>query len=423
MFPPGEAAADRATAGRLTACGEGVKRASHRQTGVHGAAARSRVGTAGDAVRWIEERPAVLVVGLGPAGARAAAVAACAGCSVLAVERRRSVGDPLQCAEFVSGALGLQGLCWEQVTSQRIARMVTVVESLEPRVSEDFRGRMICRGAFDRALARQAVASGARILLGAAVAQVLADGAVRLSNGRLLRPRALIGADGPRSLVGAAIGHCNRQLVAARQARVPLTRPYEATDIFLRAEYPGGYGWLFPKAGVANLGVGVDFQDRHRLKSLLRGLHEDLAAAGRVSAGAPLTLTGGLIPVGGRLRAIGHLGAVPVILAGDAAGLTNPVTGAGIEAAVHSGALAGAAAASWLGGCSTAPEEYESELSELYDGAHARALRRRRELLEALGRGRVTAEALWDGWIASANYWLDTPAAGVARTDGPGAAA
>ena len=47
------------------------------------------------------ETPDVLVVGLGPAGSRAAAVAATAGLSVVALERRRVAGTPVQCAEFV----------------------------------------------------------------------------------------------------------------------------------------------------------------------------------------------------------------------------------------------------------------------------------------------------------------------------------
>ena len=34
--------------------------------------------------------------------------------------------------------------------------------------------------------------------------------------------------------------------------------PHDATDIFLRADYRGGYGWLFPKGAVANVGLGVE---------------------------------------------------------------------------------------------------------------------------------------------------------------------
>jgi digeranylgeranylglycerophospholipid reductase len=344
--------------------------------------------------------PDVLVVGLGPAGACAAAAAAAAGCRVLAVERRTSVGEPVQCAELVSAALSLEALPWDSVTSQRITRMVTAVEGEAPEVTEGFPGRMICRRLFDQTLAQRAAASGARFLLGTAVTRVFPDGGVQLSNHRIIHPRLLVGADGPRSQVGATLGRANHELVAARQLTVRLDEPYEATDIFLRSAYRGGYGWLFPKDREANLGVGVDYSCRDRLKPLLQGLHSDLIAAGRVRPAPALGLTGGLIPVGGRLRAIGRLGTVPVALAGDAAGLTNPVTGAGIEAAVRSGELAGRAASGWLSGNIAGLEDYEEELSELYDAAYARALRHRRDALHC-----ASPMTLRHGWITSPEYW------------------
>ena len=43
----------------------------------------------------------VLVLGLGPAGASAAAAAAGRGCKVIALDRKREPGRPVQCAEFV----------------------------------------------------------------------------------------------------------------------------------------------------------------------------------------------------------------------------------------------------------------------------------------------------------------------------------
>jgi digeranylgeranylglycerophospholipid reductase len=346
------------------------------------------------------ENPEVLVVGLGPAGACAAAAAAAAGCRVLAIERRSSIGEPVQCAELVSAALSLEALPWDSVTSQRITRMVTAVEQEHPHVAEGFPGRMICRRRFDQALAQRAAACGARLVLGTAVTRVFPEGRVQLSDGRVLRPCALVAADGPRSQVGAAVGRVNRELVAARQLTVALPEPYEATDIFLKSAYRGGYGWLFPKGREANVGVGVDYACRERLKPLLEALTLDLTAAGRVGSARPVGLTGGLIPVGGRLRAIGRLGAAPVALAGDAAGLTNPVTGAGIEAAVRSGDLAGRAVAGWLSGNATALEDYEEELSELYDAPYARALRHRREVERC-----ASPATLRRGWITSPEYW------------------
>lgn len=355
-------------------------------------------------------RPEVLIVGFGPAGASAAAAAAAAGCEVLAAERRPTIGDPVQCAEFVSSALCLDSMPWPAVTSQAIVRMVTLIEDLAPEITPQFRGRMISRLQFDRSLARTATALGARCLLGTAVTGILPDGTVRLSNGADIRPRVLIGADGPRSRIGAAIGRINTDLVAARQCTVPLAQPHDATDIFLRAAYRGGYGWLFPKGPVANLGVGVDYSHRQQLKPLLEDLRAELTAAGRLGRGAPGHLTGGLIPVGGRLRAIGRLGGVPVLLVGDAAGLTNPVTGAGIESAVQSGALAGAAAAAWLSGRAAGPDDYEEELAALYDNAYARALRRRRALQAAGDEPGIAA--LRRGWISSPAYWEAAGAAG-----------
>jgi flavin-dependent dehydrogenase len=116
-----------------------------------------------------------------------------------------------------------------------------------------------------------------------------------------------------------------------------------------------------------------------------------------------LAMTGGAIPVGGMLQPWGQLGAALVLLAGDAAGLTNPVTGAGIAAAVASGRLAGELAAAAVGGASAVGERYEDELASTYGAALDRALRRRRELMTDV-RG-VSKAALRRSWIAYPEYW------------------
>ena len=186
---------------------------------------------------------------------------------------------------------------------------------------------------------------------------------------------------------------------------MPLILPHDATDIFLSPDYRGGYAWLFPKGAVANVGLGVAVESRRTLKPMLTALCEKLAGERRIGT-RTLALTGGAIPVGGRLRSISHLGGTAVLLAGDAAGLTNPVTGAGIASAVQSGTLAGRAAADFLGDCAGAIESYEEELGDIFDAALNRALRRRREVLACYAGGdRPDARALSDGWIASPHYW------------------
>jgi digeranylgeranylglycerophospholipid reductase len=351
------------------------------------------------------ETPDVVVVGLGPAGSRAAATAAAAGLSVVALERRHAAGVPVQCAEFVPTLIEHDVPNVGAVSKQKIARMLTFIGNESTVVTNHFHGLMIDRDAFDRTLAKQAALNGAECRYGETVTKIGAHGNVLTSVGARLHPKVLIGADGPRSRVGAAIGQINCALIDTRQVTVPLVLPHDATDIFLSSDYRGGYAWLFPKGAVANVGLGVAFESRNLLKPLLTTLCLKLADQRRIGT-RKLSLTGGAIPVGGRLRTAGRLGHTAVLLAGDAAGLTNPVTGAGIASAVQSGTLAGRAAADFLGDCEGAIEGYEEELGDIFDVALNRALRRRREVLAQYANSRrPNARSLSEGWIASPQYW------------------
>ena len=348
----------------------------------------------------------VLCAGLGPAGARAAAAAARRGLRVLAVDRKREPGLPVQCAEFVPALIGSQ---------RRRARALGA--AVDPRDGDLRRNRNAgpdrslsparCSIAplSMRALVDEAIEAGATCRFATTLRAVDRDGSVELSDGTRMRARVLIGADGPRSVVGRAIGSVNRHLVETRQITVPLRQPHDATDIFLSAATPGGYAWLFPKGEVANVGAGVDPAHKGALKAIVDDLHLSLVAAGRVGREI-LMRTGGAIPVGGMLKPTGTLGSTEVLLAGDAAGLANPVTGAGITAAVHSGALAGEAAAEAVGGNPDALADYEDELDALFGAALARALRRREELADAMQSDALPQPAaLRRGWVAYPEYW------------------
>jgi geranylgeranyl reductase family protein len=305
----------------------------------------------------------VLVLGLGPAGAAAAAEAAQRGCRVVALDRKREAGVPVQCAELVPAMLEVDG-----TAVQRIDAMATFVEDDDADVQADFPGHMLDRAAFDAQLVTQARAAGVQIRFGALVKRIALDGTVELAGGEKIRARVIIGADGPRSRAGAAIGSVNDELVETRQITVPLKAPYAATDIFLSADIPGGYGWLFPKGDAANLGAGVEPAHKARLKPIVDRLHAGLGA--RVGRKV-LATTGGAIPVGGMLECWGLLGETLVLLAGDAAGLANPVTGAGIAAAVHSGRHAAEEAARH------APQDYHEDFRDGLGPPRGRAGRRR----------------------------------------------
>ena len=346
----------------------------------------------------------VLVCGLGPAGSRAAWAAARRGARVLAIDRRHRIGSPVQCAELVPALLHQEAAALAHAVAQPIAAMHTYVDDEACDVTPDFPGAMIDRAAFDSALAKAARDAGAQCSCGVALVALAPDGIAHLSDGRAIQAQVVIGADGPRSRIGRAVGRVNRDLTEARQVTVALHTPHFATDIFLSHSTPGGYAWLFPKGSVAHIGAGVMSAESRRLPAIVAALHQRLAAQGRVGRDV-LCRTGGAIPGGGLLDPVAKLNDAHVLLAGDAAGLANPVTGAGIAAAVQSGAMAGEAAADRLQGKARALEDYRTDVQALFGPALERAVQRRRTLLDAHRTRRLTRAAQRRGWIAYPEYW------------------
>jgi geranylgeranyl reductase family protein len=355
----------------------------------------------------------VLVVGLGPGGSCAARTAAAAGARVIAVERRTEIGVPVQCAEFVPLPMGKYALASE-VFAQHVTGMTTILPSGEKVVS-DFPGIMIDRTRFDQALAQRAAAAGATEWLGTALESVDAQGSVavmRKGDQRLeVAYRVLVGADGPGSRVAHALGLPRLETVDTRQYTVPLLRRHAHTDIFLSADYPGGYAWLFPKGAVANLGLGLDTRLAADLKAPLDALHLRLAGEGRVAMEI-LGRTGGPIPVGG-LRERLVVGSA--LFVGDAAGLTHPITGAGIAAAVISGEAAGACIARALDGDRDALADYEEDVRDQFQATIDRAIVRRRWMVARWQRPEVRADALHRrGWVAFPEYFDEVAELGLA---------
>jgi len=121
----------------------------------------------------------VLVIGLGPAGASAAAEAARRGCKVVALDRKREAGLPVQCAELVPALLDVEA----GAVRQRVASMVTFVEDDAPDLKPDFPGRMLDRAAFDRSLVDEAARAGGDIRFSCFITKITPKGLVELADG------------------------------------------------------------------------------------------------------------------------------------------------------------------------------------------------------------------------------------------------
>ena len=347
----------------------------------------------------------VLVIGLGPAGGVAALVAARAGLSVLAVDRRKEVGVPVQCAEFIPLPMGkyAQG---KGVFRQSISGMKSFLPSQAVEETA-FPGLMIDRAAFDQAFASEAAQAGAQLYLDSRLLKLDADTSrawVKTPGDEVeISYRILIAADGPHSTVAESLGMPHLEIVHTRQYTVPLLKPFADTDVWLSDDFPGGYGWLFPKGNYANLGLGADKHLSTDLKTPLDALHQHLMAEGRVGAEISYR-TGGAIPVGGLREQIvvGN-----IMLTGDAAGLTHPITGGGISAAVVSGERAGQAAVALLvDNDADALDDFDEDIRDQFEATLQRAVARRRWMKQYWHSESARQDTMHrKGWIAFPEYF------------------
>jgi digeranylgeranylglycerophospholipid reductase len=347
----------------------------------------------------------VLVIGLGPAGGAAAGAAARGGLKVLAIDRKREIGVPVQCAEFIPLPMSRHAQA-DGVLLQRIEGMKSFLPSRAMERTE-FPGLMVDRAAFDKALAVQARQAGAEILPDTRLVRLDAGQSVA----RIKTPseefevqyKVLVAADGPHSAVAEALGLPHLEVVYTRQYTVPLRQPFADTDIWLSDGFPGGYAWLFPKGNLANLGLGADKRLADDLKAPLDALHQQLVDEGRVGAEI-FYRTGGAIPVGG-LRE--HLVVGNVMFTGDAAGLTHPITGGGISAAVVSGERAGEAAVALLvKRDATALADFEEDIRDQFEQTIQRAVERRKWLAQHWKSEAARQDAMHrKGWIAFPEYF------------------
>jgi flavin-dependent dehydrogenase len=188
------------------------------------------------------------------------------------------------------------------------------------------------RYAFDAALVARALAAGAVDFTGQQGHVDPDEGTVRLP-GVILEAPLIVAADGvnsptARRLFGAAF---DRETIGfALEVELPHPGPERALRIdFGAANW--GYGWQFPKPQGTTIGLGGVLSRNADLKAALHRYLETLRVDDPPRFKGQFLPFGAFRPVPGQGR---------VLLAGDAAGLVDPITGEGIAHAMKSGAEA-----------------------------------------------------------------------------------
>jgi geranylgeranyl reductase family protein len=323
-----------------------------------------------------------VIVGAGPAGSTAALCLARAGARVALVDRRTFPRDKA-CGDLV-GPRGVRLLAELGVVTpeaRRVGDLVVIGPSgrrtlLPALPGLDYPGYALAvsRVALDEALFEAAVAAGAcpvRDLFLGLTGEPHTPGGVELAISGELRAGVVVGADGATSRVAVAAG-----LVDARRAlwgfalRAYLNAPVELPHILLWEPQPWrlfpGYGWIFPSAdGRANVGLGVGVGG-DRLLARQAGERFDAFCVHLERQGLLPAAPRSVERLGGWLK-MGMIGTMPasgtVLLAGDAAGLINPLQGEGIAQAMASGRAA--ATAILVAGPAGAAAHYRRSLGTL----------------------------------------------------------
>jgi digeranylgeranylglycerophospholipid reductase len=312
----------------------------------------------------------VAVVGAGPAGCTAARVTAEKGFKTIVIERRRRVGVPIQCGEYLPTPREMRDLLRD---SPRAARLVDIPSRLVDNRCEQLRllsplgkafefklqSNVIDRAKFDRYLSKRAVDAGVELRLETmALDRTKSNNlALRGKNGTdEISAKVVVGADGPRSMISRSIG--NRYENEGRDLCPSLNFVMEdvdcdpkTTEMYFGKEIaPGGYSWIIPKgANKANVGFGMRWPFGVPGSSLKHYLHRFIKKNPILT---PKTLqaritsrVGATIPVGGPVN---RTFSNNVVLVGDAAGHVMASNGGGIPTALAGGEIAGEAIESHL---------------------------------------------------------------------------
>ncbi len=316
----------------------------------------------------------VAIIGAGPAGCAAALSLADETSNVVVLEKKREIGFPVICGEFIPDRSEIKRLMprssrisnlYRFVSSKIIKNKTETIKVFTPKNKEikiKFKGVVLERKLLEKGLAAEAEKKGIQFILSCHAKEfherkdcveilVNMDGKTKH-----LKSRVVIGADGFPSVVARSLkmetGYSKKDVALCLNRRmINVECDENEVEVYFGTKWsPGGYGWIIPKGGgEANVGIGIRMS---KLKNTLKprklldyfiSKHE--VASKKLKKAKTISFNAKILPVGGLVSMVQR---DKVLLAGDSAGTIIATNGSGIPTAFVSGSIAGETVCNYL---------------------------------------------------------------------------
>ncbi len=202
------------------------------------------------------------------------------------------------------------------------------------------RGYMINKDKLTCQFAEEAVNHGAKLFTETSAVEFDGKAVTLQQRGKrfCVAPEFIVGADGSNSRVSRWIGVANSKYIATVQSTYSHDGPkVDTVEFYFSRGYTNCYAWVFPKPDRVHVGVGISVRFSRNIKQILEEFVAQIRRLGRLKDGQLEAQVAGLIPVNGMLPTIQKEN---IVLVGDAAGLTDPITCGGNLQAIASGMIA-----------------------------------------------------------------------------------